>query len=105
MKKTILILAALSSSFMAFADTYQAPKIEFANSKTDDVKAVAPSSEAWRSNYKVQQTPAPERNVASDEHWVDESEKAQKAPARDPSSVKPESSIHPHVKPWFWSVK
>lgn len=104
MKKTILIIAALSS-VMAYADTYQAPKIEFAASKTDGVKAVAPSSEAWRSNYKVQQTPAPERNVASDEHWVDESEKTQKEPARDPSSVKPETSIHPYVKPWVWSGK
>lgn len=104
MKKITLTLIGLTAALGVDAQTYQAPKIEFDSNRAQEVKVVTPSSESWRSNYKVQQTPGVERNVASDEHlWMDEAEKAaQKAPARDPSSVKPEGE-HPHVKPWLWT--
>lgn len=107
MKNLALTLIGLSLSCSAFAQTYKAPKFEYDDAKKQEVKVVSPSQESWRSNYKVQQTPEVQRNVASDQDvWLDDAEKAQqkKDYSRDPSSVTP-SSDHPHVKPWIWTGK
>lgn len=89
----LLSVIGLSLSWGVFAqDTYQAPELK--------LQEVAPSvqvesSASWRNHYRVNDKPAADRALASDE-WVDhEEEKA----SRDPSSVEEEVPSH-SLRPW-----
>lgn len=91
--KKVLIAATMTLSCFAFAESYQAPDLK--------LKDVTPSSTAeaahnWRSHYRVQETPAADRALASDEQWVDEETPV----ARDPSSTEDDPAYPQGIKPW-----
>lgn len=92
---TISILSFLISLSLQAGESYKAPRIKMNAPGYKDV-AASPSSD-WDSDYRVEETVAPERGVASDKAPV-EAKKAE----RNPGSVEPTSS---RPSPWLYERK
>lgn len=100
--KLTFFLFFLSSSL--WAQTYQAPNINFESGKTPQVEVRPSNEDDWRSNYKIENEAQPQRELASEkEEWIDYSERES---SRDPSSIAPKPlkpHQNPNVRPWRWS--
>jgi len=95
------IFVSLVFSSVVNAESYLPPELKLPQAEIAPHKH-NPTNTGWRSNSRVQDTPAPERNVASDE-WVDTADKeAAKKAKRDPSSLKDEvkAPTPAGIKPW-----
>jgi hypothetical protein len=95
---TILIfIMAVSLNAHSDSETYSAPSLKIKSVQFEGQASEGQAS--WRSHYRVQDQPAPERALASDE-WVDADEKPV---SRDPSSLEDHSGHG--LKPWPYHPK